>query len=276
MTTPDLEHFSWSPPAHHPLSSYVERVWASAGGLELPRERIIPSGTADLVLNLGAPIMLIEPTGAMSAVPFACASGLLKQAAVLEHPHLHRALGVRLTPAGAAHLFDGAIRELVDGFEPFELVSPARYARHERALGLKPDVEPLHVLVHRMARWLEGELADAQPDLRIERARSMIMSSQGQVRMAHVAASVGLSSRVMIARFVSSVGITPKLYARHVRLRHALRLLQAPQVELAQLALEAGFYDQAHMSAELRALIDLSPAQCVGRLYGGEATLSEG
>lgn len=267
-----LEHISWSPPAHHPLASYVERVWASAGGLDLPRERIIPSGTADLVLNLGAPIKLLDPSGAAHAVPAACASGLLKQAAVLEHPHIHRALGVRLTPAGALHLFDGAVSELVDGFEPFELVSPSRDARLKRALD--PDAS-LRALVEVMVGWLGRELADGVLDLRSARAISMILDSQGQVRMDHVAASVGLSSRVMISRFVASVGITPKLYARHVRLRYALGLLQDRSLELAQVALKAGYYDQAHMSAELRALIDLSPSQCVGRLYGGGATLSE-
>jgi AraC-like DNA-binding protein len=56
----------------------------------------------------------------------------------------------------------------------------------------------------------------------------------------------------------AAAGYGPKLLARVLRFRRLQALAPAPLVELA---LEAGYADQAHMTAEVRLLAGLSPVR---------------
>ena len=54
-----------------------------------------------------------------------------------------------------------------------------------------------------------------------------------------------------------AVGVSPKRYARIQRVRVALAL--QGQFPLARLAVEAGYYDQSHLTAEFRATMGITP-----------------
>lgn len=83
------------------------------------------------------------------------------------------------------------------------------------------------------------------------------------------AAECGLSERHYRRRFVREMGLRPGAWVRIRRLEHVMRELAAPQEAqgsraLSELALDAGYADQAHMSREARALAGHSP----GGLHG--------
>ena len=52
----------------------------------------------------------------------------------------------------------------------------------------------------------------------------------------------------------AEVGLTPKQAARVLRFERAGGLLRSGRYDLAMVAAEAGYYDQAHLSNEWRAL----------------------
>jgi AraC-like DNA-binding protein len=79
-----------------------------------------------------------------------------------------------------------------------------------------------------------------------------------RMRVANVAAELGLSSRQLQRRVSDAVGYGPKMLARVLRFRRLQALGPAPLVELA---LEAGYADQAHMTAEVTQLAGLSPVR---------------
>jgi len=72
--------------------------------------------------------------------------------------------------------------------------------------------------------------------------------------------SVGLSERRFNAHFLAEIGLTPKRYVRVRRFQALLRLrasgLDQPWV---QLALDAGYSDQPHLTHEFRRLSGLTP-----------------
>jgi AraC-like DNA-binding protein len=70
----------------------------------------------------------------------------------------------------------------------------------------------------------------------------------------------GYSHRHFVALFRRAVGLAPKAYCRVLRLGDAIALAAArPAARGADLALAAGYSDQAHMNREFRALAGLSP-----------------
>ena len=76
-----------------------------------------------------------------------------------------------------------------------------------------------------------------------------------------VTRQTGLSRRRFIEVFRDQVGLTPKVYWRLQRFRHVVqRVHRAPGVGWADLALECGYYDQAHLIRDFRAFSGLSPS----------------
>lgn len=78
-------------------------------------------------------------------------------------------------------------------------------------------------------------------------------------RVAAVAAAIGLSERQLQRRVSDAVGYGPKVLARVLRFRRLQRLSRG--LSLAERALDAGYADQAHMTAEVTRLTGLSPVR---------------
>ena len=76
-----------------------------------------------------------------------------------------------------------------------------------------------------------------------------------------LAHEAGLSRRRFAQLFREQIGLTPKLYCRLQRFQNALKqIASGPSVDWAQLALAAGYCDQAHLAHEFRDFSGLSPS----------------
>ncbi len=73
--------------------------------------------------------------------------------------------------------------------------------------------------------------------------------------MSRLADRAGLSARQLQRRFICEVGVTPKFHCRLTRFDAALAAQsRQPEQTLAQIAAEAGYADEAHLSREACAL----------------------
>ncbi len=79
-----------------------------------------------------------------------------------------------------------------------------------------------------------------------------------RTHVASVAAELGVSPRQLQRRIAAAVGYGPKTLARVLRFR---RLQALPAAPLIEMALEAGYADQAHMTAEVTRLAGVSPVR---------------
>jgi methylphosphotriester-DNA--protein-cysteine methyltransferase len=91
-------------------------------------------------------------------------------------------------------------------------------------------------------------------------AVEMIRDARGQVRIDDVARALGWSRRRMERVFARELGVTPKLYARIVRLNAVLATLDEDERPRAiDQALDAGYFDQAHLLRDFRLLAGRTP-----------------
>jgi AraC-like DNA-binding protein len=79
-------------------------------------------------------------------------------------------------------------------------------------------------------------------------------------RVADVQRASGYSPRHFISIFRSAVGLNPKLYYRIRRFNSAVRSVAAGGC-LSDIAMEAGYSDQAHMAREFRAFAGVAPTE---------------
>jgi AraC-like DNA-binding protein len=110
-------------------------------------------------------------------------------------------------------------------------------------------------------RLVERRIAEQPIDEPVSRAVAQLRESAGATRIDGLARSLSISLRTLQTRFRRDVGLTPKEFARIMRLRATLKALEDGEAALADVAADRGFADQAHATRELRRITGLAPAR---------------
>lgn len=236
-----------------PLARFVDVIWQCARGPEpWPQERLLPDGAMELVVDLAAPASTDVVSGPRS------------QFFVLDTTVCQDLVGIHFKPGGAF---------------PF-LRLPLVELRNVEA--------PLEVLWGGVARELRERLGEARTQEERFAVVERVLVAQGRNRMAHHAAvdfalaeflrvphtrtvadvsrAVGLSQRRFIELFTAEVGLTPKVFCRVRRFQSAIRRAHgARAVNWSTLALDCGYFDQAHFIHDFQAFSGLTPAAWASR-----------
>jgi transcriptional regulator GlxA family with amidase domain len=173
-------------------------------------------------------------------------------------------LGVRFRPAGAVPFLGYPAAEITDLNVPVETLWGARAAR---LLDRLAEVQSIGQRLEILERALLEHLRPARRgDPPILYAANLIATRPSFWRTSGLASEVGLSPRQFRRRFESAVGIGPKRFARIVRFQKVLATALTNSVVVsengwARLALDAGFFDQAHLNRDFREFTGMSPAR---------------
>lgn len=107
--------------------------------------------------------------------------------------------------------------------------------------------------------------------------RCSVACREGAVSISELRERTGLTKTRLARAFREQIGVPPKLYARILRFRRLLGLLNQGAGPLADLAFDAGYYDQPHMNAEFRELSGLTPREFLASSrYANSVSLVEG
>jgi len=249
-----------------PLARRVEAVWASEGFDCFEEEEILPRSRTEVLFSLGDRHWLRDRMRPERDRAFerSFVSGLQRRPLHVQSPPTSRMAGVRLKPEGvAAFLRDtpsaiaGAVVELDDVLGPEvdrlrEQIASTRDLRR-RAL----------LLAAAVARHLEPARALSEAVLF---ALDVLHASRGGAPVGELVRASGYSHRWLTERFRSEVGLAPKAYARLVRFEAAFdELCRVDRVRWADFALDAGYYDQAHLVREFHDLAGATPTEVFHR-----------
>jgi AraC-like DNA-binding protein len=216
------------------------------------RRRELPGARVVLVVSFG-PSLLID------GQPFTSfTAGLGDAPALTEHAGLGYGIQAYMSPLGARQLFGMPMSELSGLVVELEdLIGPAAHELAER-LAETPDWPTRIDLFERAIA--ERVLAAPPVAAELERAWQRLLDSDGAVPIADLAAELGWSRRHLAVRFREELGMPPKALARLLRFERAVQRLRAGD-DLADLALDAGYYDQAHFNRDFRAFAGTTPTE---------------
>jgi AraC-like DNA-binding protein len=167
--------------------------------------------------------------------------------------------GIRLRPGVAGAVFGLPASELLDVQVPLEeLIGPSA-ARFSERLAAAPGHDAEHLLLEGL---VAAALADRSPDPLVL-AATRRLGFPGS-RVDELAYALGISERQLRRRFHAAVGYGPKTLDRVLRFRRLVSQAQAVsegEVDLARLAADLGYADQAHMSRDSVRLTGMPPAR---------------
>jgi AraC-like DNA-binding protein len=261
-----------------PLGRFVDFFWMITNGAAGRRERIFPSGTSELVINLCEDEVRIydsvhpDEYQRLSGAVFA---GVYSRGFICDAKQHQSMIGVHFRPGGAFPFLGIAATELTDSHANLEDL----WGRQAAELRSKPceahTVRDRFQILHEVLINRIHPVPNQYPAVEFALRQFDTVGRCSSIRQ--VAAELGLSQRRFIELFAIQVGLTPKLLCRILRFQRARALatrnggLQsaagecepAPEIEWADIAIACGYYDQAHFINDFRSLSGVSPSEYV-------------
>jgi AraC-like DNA-binding protein len=244
-----------------PLSKYVECFWLLEGGdwrASLAPERLLPDGCIELILNFGDRFREHREAGDSDLQPARFVVGQMTRPVLVSPTGPVLLLGIRFAPGGAFPFFPVPPNELTNIIAPLDDVA----AGLDRDFSGRPyDVsEPLEKirLVESALLGRLGASDRGRPSLR--RAISRMVASGGQTSLDQLAIDMGVGGRQLERRFLNEVGLGPKLLSRILRFQQVFRAVEREDKNWAGIALDCGYYDQAHLIRDFRQFAGQTPA----------------
>ncbi|GIE30639.1 AraC family transcriptional regulator [Actinoplanes italicus] len=245
-----MTYREWAPPAS--LAGSVVCLWSRTESETSTPALVLPDGCVDLIWESGRGAFVAGPdTGPMP--------GTTEAEKTL--------LGVRLRPAAGGPVLGLPLDELCNRRVDLSELRPASARRLDGALPrasarrLDGDLPPAEALRRLLA--VIGELVEERPpDPALVEAVRLLHDPR--VRVHELSARLDIGDRQLRRRFTAAVGYGPKTLHRVLRFRRFLTLLASPG-GLAELAVRAGYVDQAHLSRETAQLAGLPPAALARR-----------
>jgi AraC-like DNA-binding protein len=249
------------------LRPFVECFWTREAALSdatagAPRpaavHRVLPDGCMDVILAFSG--RTDEPESAMVV-------GTMTRALVFDAATAPGCfVGVRFRPAKASAFLSLPASEITDLRVPLDDVWRDAEAVRDAVAAGSGTVARVRafdrVLAARLARGAAGAGHRSQRD--VDEAVRLIVEAGGSLGITRLAPSLGVSRQHLARRFAQLVGVSPKVFARVVRLGRVVERVRAvapgERINWSVLALELGYYDQSHLVDEFRELTGVTPS----------------
>ena len=226
------------------------------------RERILPSGTVELVINLRENELRIYDRarpGACERFAGAIVSGPYAGFFVIDTAEEASLLGVHFKPGGALPFFGLPVSELAQTHVNLDALWGRLAGQlRERLLAATSPLARFRILESTLAARLSA------PFTHHDAVRFAVgaFSQSGAATVRAVTDRVGLSHRRFVEVFKTEVGLTPKLFCRVQRFQRLLALVRRHSApDWSRLALDCGFFDQSHLIRDFGEFSGFGPAE---------------
>jgi AraC-like DNA-binding protein len=239
--------------AHHryevdgPLSASVEHWWSVAWRL--------PPGERRVRQTLPHPSIHVVQEGQQVTVV-----GVNRGRFAWTLEGQGRVFAAKFRPGAFRGLLKAPVSTLTDKVVPLaQVVGRARAADYrDRLLSCANDHERVAVAQAFFAALLPPPPADAAL---LEQLVEAVATDRTVTTVEALRERSGMHLRELQRWFRDAVGISPKWMIQRYRLHEALLALEGQPVDLARVAAELGYADQAHFARDFKSLVGLSPSQ---------------
>jgi AraC-like DNA-binding protein len=252
-----------------PLRSFIECFWTleDDGFVDRSTQRILPDGCVELILNFGDRFLQHADSG-RTRQPRNFIVGQMTGPILISAIGVVELLGIRFQPGGSRPFLNLPAHEITDQVVELGSLSSGFERRLVRACQRASN---LAQKVAAVDACLVSRLNESKFDAHLLALAASIIDCHGLVSVDQLAANAGVSSRQLERRFLHEVGLGPKLLARIVRFQQVFRAVDQSNPAWAEVAIECGYYDQAHLIRDFNQFAQQTPAV----LFASQTALTE-
>jgi AraC-like DNA-binding protein len=222
----------------------VECFWTlESDGQSVQPERILPDGCVELVLNFGARFSQLDDDK-HRLQPRSFLVGQMTGPILISATGPVQLLGIRFHPGGTLPFLRLPLHEITD--QVVDLGSLSSKLERE-LLNVTSKSQLLMEKVNAVEAFLTERLLNTKENSWLMMLAARIVDSGGLVSVDRLASDAGISSRQLERRFLREVGLGPKLLGRIIRFQQVFRAIEQCNSAWAEIAIECGYYDQAHL-----------------------------
>jgi AraC-like DNA-binding protein len=242
------------------LANIIDYYWIleHPGNLRVHRETVYPQGSLQIIFYFGQQFVHEDHLGNQTGLPPACLCGLTDRFSNILVTGGFGLLGVVFKPYAAENVLRFPADEL------FRLNIPIRDGfgtegkrLEELIFSAKTHQQRVDILdSFFLLRYQEtGDYKN-----RISNCVQWMINSPANLSLKKIAERACLSQRQFERVFAEMVGTTPKQYHRISRLNFSIKMGEKREYDnLTMLALDSGFYDQAHLTNEFLEMTGYTP-----------------
>jgi len=261
-----------------PLNSFIRTLWyARVQTTAHTRQRILPTGRVQVILNLARDFLLDCPEGLpVERMPSALIVGARSRYEIVDTSDMADLIGIVFSAGGfgsfVAHspvdLFSNRSTSLQDVW------GGAARALRKRLLELPTPAARLRGVEAFLRERFAGQLARHRA---VDYALDRFYRAPAAATVREVARGTGWSERRFSQVFREQVGFSPKAWMRIQRFQRAVKQLHTgADLHWAEMALDCGYYDQSHFANDFRAFsgIDATTYSARRTLWANHVSIS--
>lgn len=250
------------------LGQYVrEHHGYHQAGVEPAQHLGMPSPFLTLIFTLDEPLQIarhVDPRHS-PGVYSSMIGGLHSSPALIVHNGAQSGIQLQLSPLAARPLIGLPAGELAAmDVAAEEILGPLATQVSERNQNVGTWSERFAVVDQLLGAALHVERT---VPAEVARAWALLLHSNGTAPISGVARDVGWSQRHLSNQFTREIGLRPKMTARVIRFHRARRVLQrnvaGGRPNIAGVAAECGYFDQAHLIRDWQQFTGLSPTNWI-------------
>lgn len=245
------------------LSRYIKYYWvleidASEGEV---CERVVPIGTVELMFHYRQPFFVSRQDAGFEQ-PRSLITGVSGSFCDVVARGGSGVIAVTFHPFGACNFFDFPLAQIENGPVDLRDIDCGNIRRLEEQVY---EMETTAQRISAIERFLMARFApvDRDEESFLRRSVGVIDRCGGRISTAELCGTLSLSEKSLERKFGRLVGKSPKQFSKIVRFKSVLRSLGAQNSSLAAIALENGYFDQAHFIKDFKALSGFTPGEFI-------------
>jgi len=254
--TPEVREYPASPDLAASVHRFLHGVAGQPGELIIP-----PTGGIFLSYVSGTPLVVHFRDRVYTRKPRLFLGGQLRhERPVMRSSGRFELLGAEFTPSGYYKLFHRKASWLTDSMGDLGEAHPEVASALDRRLGANDeDIASVIAVMEDVLRSLsEAALTAPVVDAMVDD----ITAAGGVIRLRDLYATHGLPARRARRYFEAVVGISPKHFCKICQVNAVIRAMIVNDSRLLRsLALDHGFYDQAHFIHDFRRFVAMDPGR---------------
>lgn len=254
-----------------PLHHFIENL-IYFDGLTTPHtlERFLPDGNTEIIINLTEYPQYIynnETFQEIQTCRYAWVSGVRTKPITIPSGDGSRMLIVAFKKGRAHPFYRFPMNEISDRVAEADLVFGRSFCDLREQLLDALSVERMFQLVEKfLLRQFQNIHLTDSPTKCIEYAVSSILHRPDLRCLRQLSDEIGYSQKHFIDLFQQQVGVTPKQYLKIIRFQKAICAIEnQKRMHWSQVALESGYYDQAHFIHDFKRFSGFTPNEYMKR-----------